>query len=122
MHILLNSGFFRYIMLDHENITGLRYGTPLFKGPITDLFGQIRNLQFLPECAQYELKYVDCLDAYGYHRGKKECRLILEDMYECVMKIKRLKRVEVMIRERERQYKNGERDKPWAETPPLDQY
>lgn len=109
-------------MLDHENITGLKYCTPMFKGPPTDLFNQIRSLEFLKECAGYELKYVDCLEAYGYHRGKKECRLLLEDMYECVMKIKRIKRVEVMMQERGRQYKNGQREKPWAETPPLDQY
>lgn len=120
MPILVNSALFRYIMLDHENITGLKYAAPLFKGPITDLFSQVRSLQFLKQCAQYELQYVDCLEAYGYHKGKKECRLILEDMYECAIKIKRLRRIEAMKQERLRQYQNGERDKPWAETPPLD--
>lgn len=109
-------------MLDHENITGLRYASPLIKGPITDFVGNVRNLQFLKECAQYELQYVDCMEAYGYHRGKKQCRLLLEDMYECAMKIKRIRRVEAMHAERKRQYKNGERDKLWAETPPLDQF
>ncbi|EFN61468.1 hypothetical protein EAG_03400 [Camponotus floridanus] len=109
-------------MLDHENINASKYCAPMFKGPVTDLFNQTRSLEFCKECADYELKYVDCLEAYGYHRGKKECRLLLEDMYECVMKIKRIKRVEVMMQERERQYKNGQREKLWAETPPLDQY
>ncbi|XP_072755409.1 NADH dehydrogenase [ubiquinone] iron-sulfur protein 5 [Anoplolepis gracilipes] len=107
-------------MIDHENIAGFRWGAPLFKGPITDFLGNIRNFQCLKECAQYELQYMDCMEAYGYHKGKKQCRLILDDMYECVMKIKRLRRIEVMQKERYRQYKNGEREKLWAETPPLD--
>lgn len=107
-------------MIDHENITGLRWASPMIKGPFTDFLANVRNFQFLKECAQYELHYVDCMEAYGYHRGKKECRMILNDMYECVMKIKRIRRVEAMQEERYRQYKNGERDKIWAETPPLD--
>ncbi|XP_029170469.1 NADH dehydrogenase [ubiquinone] iron-sulfur protein 5 [Nylanderia fulva] len=107
-------------MLDHDHITGLRYASPILKGPPTDFVAHVRNLQFLKECAQYELQYVDCMEAYGGHRGQKQCRLILEDMYECAMRNKRIRRIEMMHQERRRQYKNGEKEKLWAETPPLD--
>lgn len=111
---------FRYIMLDHDNIIYNKYRAPLFKGLPTDAFLHLRNLQCLEECAPYELQYVDCLEAYGYHRGKDKCRLILEDMYECAMKIKRMRRIMLMNEERHRQFKSGERNKLYEECPPLD--
>jgi len=107
-------------MIDHDNIVWMKWGAPMFKGPPTDLFLHIRSLQNLRECAPYELQYIDCMEAYGYHKGKEKCRLILEDMYECAMKIKRMRRIYVMEQERQRQFKNGERKERYEETPPLD--
>ncbi|XP_011872194.1 PREDICTED: uncharacterized protein LOC105564448 [Vollenhovia emeryi] len=109
-------------MLEHDNIGYMKWGSPMFKGPFTDLFLNVRTLQFHKECAQYELQYVDCMEAYGYHRGKEKCRLILEDMYECVFKVKRMRRVMMMAKERHRQFNNGERTNEFEETPPLDLY
>jgi len=107
-------------MIDHDNIVWMKWGAPMFKGPPTDLFLHVRSLQNLRECAPYELQYMDCMEAYGYHKGKEKCRLILEDMYECAMKIKRMRRVYAMEKERQRQLKNGERKELYEETPPLD--
>ncbi|XP_011697105.1 PREDICTED: NADH dehydrogenase [ubiquinone] iron-sulfur protein 5 [Wasmannia auropunctata] len=107
-------------MIDHENIMWMKWGTPMFKGPPTDVFHHIRNLQSLKECAMYEVHYVDCMEAYGYHRGREKCRLLLEDMYECVFKIKRMRRIHLMEEERRRQFNSGERKNRYEETPPLD--
>ncbi|XP_077265348.1 NADH dehydrogenase (ubiquinone) 15 kDa subunit [Temnothorax americanus] len=110
-------------MINHDNIVYMRYGTPLLKGPFTDLFLHIRGIQCVEECAPYEVQYVDCLEAYGYHRGKEKCRLILEDMYECVMKIKRGRRVKLMNEQRARRMFAGEKSEDVFEpTPPLDLY
>lgn len=109
-------------MIDHDNITYMKWGTPMFKGPITDLFLNVRNLQGLKECGRYELLYIDCMEAYGYHRGKEKCRLLLEDMYECAMRIKRMRRISAMHDERARQFASGERKKMYEDTPPLDLY
>lgn len=109
-------------MLDHDNIIYMKWGAPMFKGPLSDIFLSVRNVQCLKECAPYEIQYVDCMEAYGYHRGKEKCRLILEDMYECVFKVKRLRRIHDMQKERERQFKSGEREKKYEETPVLDLY
>lgn len=109
-------------MIDHDNIYYMRWVAPMFKGPPTDAFHLTTNLQLTGECAPYELHYVDCMEAYGHQKGKEKCRLILEDMYECVTKIKRMRRVHLMEQERQRQYKSGERKTPYEETPPLDLY
>lgn len=109
-------------MIDHDNICWMKWAPPLLKGPPTDLFHHVRGLQSMKECSQYELKYMECMEAYGYQRGKEKCRLILEDMYECAFKLKRLQRVYLMQGERLRQFKNGEREKLYEETPPLDLY
>lgn len=98
----------------------LKYSAPLMKTPFSDFLLHVRNLQCNKDCAGYELLYIDCMEAYGYHRGKEKCRLILKDMYECVYRIKRLRRVYNMQQERHRQYKNGERKEEFAEAPPLD--
>ncbi|KAL0132904.1 hypothetical protein PUN28_000557 [Cardiocondyla obscurior] len=109
-------------MLDHDNIFYQKWGSPMFKGPISDAFLNVRSLQCSKACGPYELMYMDCMEAYGYHRGKEKCRLILDDMYECVFKVKRIRRIEMMAKERIRQYKDGKRDKIFDETPPLDLY
>lgn len=109
-------------MLNYDEINVAKWSSPLFKTPFTDLFFNVRNLQCLKECAHYELQLIDCLEAYGYHRGKEKCRLILSDMYECAMKNKRLRRVYAMQEERDRQFKNGERPEHYTEKPPLDLY
>lgn len=109
-------------MIDHDNVVFPKWGTPMFKGPFTDIFLHVRNLQCLKNCAHYEIQYMDCMEAYGYHRGKEKCRLIFEDMYECAMKVKRLRRIVAMQKERERQFKSGEREKQFDDTPPLDLY
>lgn len=111
-------------MLDLDNMrdVGSKYRAPLIKTPITDLLMHVRNLQFRKDCAPYELMYIDCMEAYGYHQGKDKCRMIMHDMYECVYNVKKLRRVMLMHRERARQLQNGERKEHYPPGPPLDMY
>ncbi|EFN87431.1 uncharacterized protein LOC105180526 [Harpegnathos saltator] len=97
-----------------------KYKAPLLKTPVTDWFMQINNLQFRKDCMPYELMYSDCLEAYGYHIGKEKCRIILNDMHECIYRAKRIERVLKMHYERRRQYKSGERKEYYPPSPPLD--
>lgn len=97
---------------------------PLFKSPLTDLGGDIVSHQFFGECADMEMKAVDCLEAHGMLKGVKKCNILLENFKECVYKNKQLKRIQAMQLERERQYKAGERSKKnrYAEPPTSDSY
>lgn len=99
-----------------------KYKAPLMKTPITDMFMHVRNLQCRKDCAPYELMFIDCMEAYGYDIGKQKCRAILNDMYECVYKVKRIRRVIEMHQERARQYRNGERKEKYPSAAPLDLY
>lgn len=97
----------------------LIYPNPIIRGPWADIFPRIVHLQDHPHCADRELKVVDCMDAYGFYRGQDKCRALLEDMYECVTAAKRHRRVELMMDERERQEKSGQRkpeDRPHVPT------
>lgn len=108
-------------MLNHEmyNITP-KYRAPMMKTPMTDFAIQLTSLQYRKDCAPYEIMYLDCMEAYGHHQGQKKCRMILNDMHECVFKVKRMRRVVAMNKERERQFKNGERKERFPHEPPLD--
>lgn len=109
-------------MLDHENGYFARGFAPLMKTPISDFMLNVRNFQCRTDCAPYELMYVDCMEAYGYHQGKQKCRLIMEDLYECIYNIKRLRRVAIMRDERDRQINSGEKKEGYPESPALDLY
>jgi len=63
------------------------------------------------------------MEAYGEHIGRKKCRMIYNDLHECIFKTKRLRRSTIMRMERRRQYLNGEREKEYPDNtdyPPLD--
>ncbi|XP_014473179.1 PREDICTED: uncharacterized protein LOC106743647 [Dinoponera quadriceps] len=101
---------------------GTKYGAPMFKSPFSDAFLQIGSLQFKKDCAPYELMFADCMEAYGHHIGLDKCRTIFNDMYECTYRVKRIRRVIAMNKERIRQYKNGERKEYYPQGPPIDLY
>lgn len=109
-------------MLDHNNIIAMKWQSPFIKTPVTDWFNQVFNFQCRKDCANYEIQLADCMEAYGYHRGKEKCRLIIEDMYECLFMWKRTRRVFEMHAERYRQKQNGEREEAFDKDscPPLD--
>ncbi|XP_028129250.1 uncharacterized protein LOC114325387 [Diabrotica virgifera virgifera] len=98
--------------------------SPWLKSPFTDLTGSLVNHQWYGECADMELKVLDCLDAYGLDRGLKKCDDLIEDFRECALKTKQFKRMYAMRNERHRQHFAGERtsENKYAKGPAYDSY
>ena len=44
---------------------------------------QARDSGMRHRCADYELDAIECLEAYGFWRGERYCKLLLEDWHEC---------------------------------------
>lgn len=95
---------------------------PFLRTPFTDIFGSLQNFQDHPECGPFEMRVVDCLEAYGVPRGREKCKLLMDDFRECAMKSKQNARVDIMWRERRRQYAAGERKECFANNPPTDSF
>lgn len=72
------------------------------------------------ECADFELRVIDCVDAYGFYRAEDKCRNLIADFHECVFMTKQVKRSILMYQERSRQVKEGKRE--FLPPPPLDLY
>lgn len=98
--------------------------SPVLRTFITDIFSPLVSFQSHPRCATRELEVVDCLEAYGLHHGQEKCRILMDDFRECVLQSKQRHRAFIMIDERERQVKDGERDpkEKWAKAPRMDSY
>jgi len=77
-----------------------------FRTPFTDMTGPIGHQCHGP-CMAYNLRWLDCLEAYGQIQGKEKCKLIFQDFAECVGQWKQLQRVEHMKDERDRQWVRG---------------
>lgn len=97
---------------------------PWLKCFMTDLTGDHFSSQYFGRCANLELKVLDCMEAYGLHRGLKKCEDLMLDYKECVHRIKQFNRVEAMRNERYRQWHSGERSKEnrYAPGPKDDSY
>lgn len=97
---------------------------PWFKSFFTDLTGDHFSNQYFGECADLEMKLLDCLEAYGMHKGIRKCEVLMEDFKECVYKRKQFDRIFAMRTERHRQRFSGERSKEnhYAPGPKDDSY
>ena len=42
------------------------------------------------KCHEFEAKYGDCMEAYGPHRGVKDCRVYFNDLMECQLMTKQV--------------------------------
>lgn len=91
---------------------------PAFRTPLTDLTGCIVSHQWDSKCAGFEMRAVDCLEAYGLNRGLEKCQDLLADFKECATREKQSSRYIAMRRERQRQYWMGERSKEERYAPP----
>lgn len=83
--------------------------SPPLRTPFTDLPGAILSHQWFGECADLEMKTVDCYEAYGLVRGERKCKDLFDDFKECAKRQKQNNRMFAMRAERERQYSAGER-------------
>lgn len=64
--------------------------TPIIKTPFTDLVGNIGHHQYYGRCADFEMKMMNCFEAYGLERGKVKCKDIIDDFEECHLMTKQV--------------------------------
>ncbi|CAL4093266.1 unnamed protein product [Meganyctiphanes norvegica] len=87
---------------------------PAFRTPLTDLTGNLITHQSDTKCADFEMRAMECLEAYGVQKGRSRCVDYMDDLRECMYKSKQLARVNVMRVERHRQYYMGENSEHYA--------
>lgn len=66
--------------------------SPFFRSPFTDITGGLISHQMLGRCQKEEMRYMDCLEAYGLERGKRKCMCLFDDYHECHTFTKQFKR------------------------------
>lgn len=75
-------------------------------------------------CGDFELNSVECLEAYGVHKGMELCQKYFEDLQEC--KNGRLRDMRVFLMRQERFKKIAKGEIPWSkrygEPQPYDSY
>lgn len=86
---------------------------PYITTSLTARSGQSYNAQLVPRCAKFELRAVECYEAYGFHGAQKKqlCQDYLDDLKECIFREKSIFRLITMHNERKRQYAEGLRKK-----------
>ncbi|XP_043492237.1 uncharacterized protein LOC122517753 [Polistes fuscatus] len=96
--------------------------TPVITNSLSALLAQTYNAQLSPYCANFELRAIECYEAYGFHGAAKNklCQDYMDDLKECLFKIKTALRYHEMQDERRRQYKAGLRKEQFAPTPNQD--
>lgn len=63
---------------------------PPFRTPLTDVTGGIMTHQTAKGCADFEMRAMECLEAYGVQRGRDRCKDYLDDLRECTYKTKQV--------------------------------
>ncbi|KAJ3609099.1 hypothetical protein NHX12_023626 [Muraenolepis orangiensis] len=56
-------------------------------------------------CHAFEKEYIECADGIGLIRAKKDCKLEMEDFYECLHKKKLHKRLATISNQRDKMVK-----------------
>jgi NADH dehydrogenase (ubiquinone) Fe-S protein 5 len=91
--------------------------SPFFRNPITDFTGPLLSAQTGLRCAEFEMKMMNCYEAYGYPKGMKMCEAYYDDFKECCTREKQVLRMHAIMTERDRQAKidkNVKYEKPPA--------
>ncbi|KAF0303436.1 hypothetical protein FJT64_024582 [Amphibalanus amphitrite] len=70
----------------------LKAWAPLFRNPFTDIFGCVMTHASGNKCHEFEGRFGDCMEAYGPHRGVKDCRNYFNDLMECQLMTKQVMR------------------------------
>jgi hypothetical protein len=71
--------------------------TPFFRSPFTDLTGALVNTQHYDKCGPFEMKMMECLEAYGTVAGETKCAVLIDDFNECYTMRKQQLRTHVRI-------------------------
>lgn len=63
---------------------------PAFRTPLTDLVGGLVTHQTGARCADFEMRAMECLEAYGVQKGRVRCVDYLDDLRECTFQAKQV--------------------------------
>ncbi|MCL4121703.1 UNVERIFIED_CONTAM: hypothetical protein GTU68_034499 [Idotea baltica] len=55
---------------------------------MTRVTGPLLTYQRSPRCRDFEMRYMECLDAYGIRMGRTKCKDYMEDLRECANSVK----------------------------------
>ncbi|TOF75372.1 hypothetical protein CGJ15_27060, partial [Vibrio parahaemolyticus] len=69
---------------------------PAFRTPFTDIGGRVLTHQSTKKCADFEMRAMECLEAYGVQRGKTICIDYLDDLRECAFETRQMARTQAM--------------------------
>lgn len=64
---------------------------PLLRTRFTDMAAALFTSQKNPQCQDFEMRYVTCMEAYGRTMGDQKCKDLRDDFKECIFKIKQVK-------------------------------
>ncbi|XP_050521992.1 NADH dehydrogenase [ubiquinone] iron-sulfur protein 5 [Daktulosphaira vitifoliae] len=92
--------------------------TPFIRNPITDLTGPIMTAQLGQRCAEFEMRMMNCFEAYGNPLGYQKCQDYYEDFKECCTREKQMTRIYAIQKERSLQAKIQGKGKEY-ENPPV---
>lgn len=56
---------------------------PFFRSPFTDLTQVVVNNQHYDKCGEFEMAYMECMEAYGATKGESKCKDLKSDFFEC---------------------------------------
>lgn len=96
--------------------------TPYLRLPFTDITACLITHQWHGRCQKQELNLMECMEAYGLDRGFQVCTKYLRDFRECHTRRMQTKRFFSMRAERNKQYRSGEREKHYADSPRMDSH
>lgn len=63
---------------------------PAFRTPLTDIAAGALHADY-GRCVPFNAKYLNCMEAYGNIRGRKECVIYFQDLTECIHPRKQVK-------------------------------
>lgn len=87
---------------------------PIFRSWFTDVMSsmsdsQMQGMQNNYHCADFQMNFFECLEAYGSHSARTKCADFYDDYRECGLNKKQKFYIQEMRRERLRQLAHGER-------------
>ncbi|KAA0197276.1 hypothetical protein HAZT_HAZT002529 [Hyalella azteca] len=84
---------------------------PFIRTPLTDLGAHMFTHQSGTTCCDFEMRMVECVEAYGIGQAEAKCKDYFDDLAECMLSTKAWNRHKAMERERKRQVAAGELNK-----------
>ncbi|XP_015273259.1 PREDICTED: NADH dehydrogenase [ubiquinone] iron-sulfur protein 5 [Gekko japonicus] len=63
-------------------------------------------------CHAFEKEWLECADGIGQIRAQKECKIEIDDLYECLNKQKMMQRMKTILEQRKKLIKAGKYTPP----------